>query len=51
MSLGWVPVPPVFGILTCIFLIFHLEPAAVLLGAALAVVGVLLAFVCCRKSA
>ena len=50
ISLGWMPILPVLGILTCIFLIFHLEPAAILLGSALAVVGGALAFFCCRKS-
>jgi len=51
LSLGWVPVLPVFGIISCIFLIVHLEKAAILLGAALAVVGGLLAIVCSRGSA
>jgi APA family basic amino acid/polyamine antiporter len=50
LSIGWLPVPPVLGIFTCIFLIVHLEPAAILLGSALAVVGGVLAFVCCRES-
>jgi APA family basic amino acid/polyamine antiporter len=49
ISLGWLPVLPVLGILTCIFLIVHLETAAILLGSGLAVVGGLLALVCCRE--
>jgi APA family basic amino acid/polyamine antiporter len=51
LSIGWLPVPPVLGIFTCIFLIVHLEPAAILLGSVLAVVGGVLAFVCCRDAA
>jgi len=51
LSLGWVPVLPVFGIISCIFLIVHLEEAAILLGSILAVVGGLLAVVGCRESA
>jgi len=50
LSIGWLPVLPVLGILTCIFLIVHLETAAIFLGSALAVIGGLLAFVCCRES-
>ncbi|HPJ83539.1 MAG TPA: amino acid permease [Methanothrix sp.] len=50
LSIGWLPVLPVLGIFTCIFLIVHLETAAIFLGSALAVIGGLLAFVCCRES-
>ncbi|MGC9515280.1 APC family permease, partial [Methanocrinis sp.] len=32
LRIGWVPVLPVLGILSCIFLIFHLDEAAILLG-------------------
>jgi APA family basic amino acid/polyamine antiporter len=50
ISIGWVPILPVLGILTCIFLIVHLEPDAILLGSLLAVFGGVLAFVCCRDA-
>jgi len=50
LRIGWVPVLPILGIFTCLFLILHLDPAAILLGAALAVVGGVLALVRSRES-
>ncbi len=50
LTIGWVPVLPILGILTCLFLILHLDTAAILLGSVLAVVGGVLALVCCRES-
>ncbi|HPE63744.1 MAG TPA: amino acid permease [Methanothrix sp.] len=50
LTIGRVPVLPILGIFTCIFLIVHLDEAAILLGSVLAVVGGVLALVCCRKS-
>jgi len=49
ISIVWLPVLPVLGIFTCLFLIVHLELTAILLGSVLAVVGGILAFVCCRE--
>jgi APA family basic amino acid/polyamine antiporter len=51
LRVGWVPVLPVLGILSCIFLIFHLDEAAILLGSLLALVGGLLALISCREPA
>lgn len=51
ISLGRLPVLPVLGILTCIFLIVHLDRAAILVGFGLALVGGVLALVCCRNAA
>jgi APA family basic amino acid/polyamine antiporter len=49
LRVGWVPVLPVLGILSCIFLIFHLDEAAILLGSLLALAGGLLALISCRE--
>lgn len=49
LSIGWLPVLPVLGIFTCIFLIVHLDEAAILLGSGLAIVGGVLALACCRE--
>ena len=50
LSIGRLPIPPVLGILTCIFLIIHLDTAAILVGFGLALIGSILAFVCCRDA-
>lgn len=50
LSVGRLPIPPVLGILTCIFLIIHLDTAAILVGFGLAFIGGVLAFVCCRDA-
>lgn len=49
LAIGRLPVLPVFGILTCIFLTFHLDPAAVLFGSGIALVGGLLAVIFRRR--
>jgi APA family basic amino acid/polyamine antiporter len=51
ISLGRLPIPPVLGILTCLFLIVHLEPGPILVGFGLALVGGALALVCCQDAA
>ncbi|HPY73526.1 MAG TPA: amino acid permease, partial [Methanothrix sp.] len=49
-AFGWVPVLPVLGILTCLFLIVHLDGAAILLGLGIAVVGGLIVLVRWQRS-
>lgn len=49
-AFGWVPILPVLGILTCLFLIVHLDGAAILLGLGIAVVGGLIVLVRWQRS-
>ena len=49
LAVGWVPVHPVLGILTCLFLILHLDGSAILLGSGLAAAGGVIALVRRRR--
>ena len=50
LAVGWVPVLPVLGILTCLFLILHLDGAAILLGSGLAAAGGVIALARRRRA-
>ena len=50
MRIGTLPILPTLGIVTSIFLIFHLDEGAVLLGSAIALVGGVFALVLRQKA-
>jgi len=44
LNIKWVPILPIFGIITCILLLLNLEYNAILLGGILTIIGFLISF-------